>query len=322
MGRMDTQRKWGEDVYAANNKLKAKSELGAKTRAAMTDEQWTANMPAHIGANDHHRFYLPAHKYGFLQQNDDVNDEDEDVDEENSDNQEQELYDQGADQDDAEMDGDQDEDAQDDSEEEQETNTPAQAQPAQGLAQAIDQDLSQKKSYGKKFDGHLHETDMRVNPPLTDEGKKSISVAEKTLEEAKADYDKKKAGAQEMELKFHAAARISKASREERAKAEDRYYIQSKDSRKAARYAENMEREAQFAGARQAAADKFQEVVANANKESTAKGKVVTPPPAPVAPVAPVAPAAPAKAAAPPAPAAPAAPGAPAAAATAPAAAK
>lgn len=148
------------------------------------------------------------------------------------------------------MDGDDEDD--DDDMEEPEVSAPAQPAPVpvQGLAQAADQDLAQKKSYGKKFDGHLHETDMRVNPPLTDEGKKSISVAEKTLEEAKASYDTKKAKAQEQELKFHAAARISKASREERAKAEDRYYIQAKESRKSARYAENMEREAQNAGAR------------------------------------------------------------------------
>jgi len=114
----------------------------------------------------------------------------------------------------------------------------------------VKQNLAQKKSYGKKFDGHLHETDMRVNPPLLDDGKKSISAAEKVLEEQKADYDGKKKAAEDKELKFHAASRVSKASREERAKAEDRYYIASKEARKAMRYAENMEREARFAAAR------------------------------------------------------------------------
>jgi hypothetical protein len=150
------------------------------------------------------------------------------------------------------MDGD-----EDDSADEEE----APAKPAQTLVQ---------KGKGK-FDGHLHETDMRVDPPLTDEGKKSIAAAEKALEESKTDYDKKKATAQEHELKFHAAARVSKAAREERAKAEDRYYISSKGARKAARYAENMEREAKTASARQAAQDKYQEVIAAANKEATAK---------------------------------------------------
>jgi hypothetical protein len=142
---------------------------------------------------------------------------------------------------------------------------------------------------------------MRVDPPLTDEGKKSIAAAEKTLEDSKEDYDKKKVIAQSKELEFHAAARISKAAREERAKAEDRYYIQSKAARKAARYAENMEREAQKASARQAAADKFQEVIATSNKAASAKE-------AAAAPAKPAAAAAPAKAAVAQAPAAAAAP--------------
>jgi hypothetical protein len=146
-----------------------------------------------------------------------------------------------------------------------EMNEEAPAQPM--LAQ-------QKKSYGKKFDGHLHETDMRVDPPLLDDGKKSIAHAEKTLEEQKEDYDKKKKFTEEKELAFHAAARVSKAARENRAKAEDRYYLASKEARKAMRYAENMEREAKMAAARQAAADKYNEVIASANKAATAKENV------------------------------------------------
>lgn len=133
--------------------------------------------------------------------------------------------------------------------------------PVQNLAQ---------KSYGKKYDGHLHETDMRVDPPLLEDGKKSIAQAEKTLEEQKEDYDKKKKFAEEKELAFHAASRVSKAARENRAKAEDRYYLASKEARKAMRYAENMQREAKMAAARQAAADKYNEVIAAANKASTA----------------------------------------------------
>ena len=119
--------------------------------------------------------------------------------------------------------------------------------------------------------GHLHETDIRVDPPLLPDGKKAIAEAEKDVEEAKKDYDVKHAKAQAQELAFHAASRISKAAREERAKAEDRYYISSKGARKAARLAENLEREARLAAAKQAAADKYAEVISAANKEASAK---------------------------------------------------
>jgi len=131
--------------------------------------------------------------------------------------------------------------------------------------------LAQAQAMAKKGDAHLHETDMRVDPPLLDEGKRSIAAAEKELEERKTEYDKFKKFAEEKELAFHAAARVSKAARENRAKAEDRYYIASKAARKAMRYAENMEREAKFAAARQAAHDKYNEVIAAANKEASAR---------------------------------------------------
>ena len=154
--------------------------------------------------------------------------------------------------------------AQAQSKQQAQTNTQNQQQ-AQAQAEL------EKNKNKNKFSGHLHETDMRVDPPLTDEGKKSIKEAEKVLEEAKVDYDKKKAKAQELELAFHAASRISKSAREERAKAEDRYYVASKAARKASRYADNMEREARTAAAKQAAHDKYAEVVATSNKEATAK---------------------------------------------------
>jgi len=47
--------------------------------------------------------------------------------------------------------------------------------------------------------------------------------------------------------------------------------LSSKEARKSARYAENMEREQKSAAARQAAADKYQEVIAEANKAASAK---------------------------------------------------
>jgi hypothetical protein len=106
-----------------------------------------------------------------------------------------------------------------------------------------------------------------------EEGKKSIAAAEKELEECKVDYDKKHAAAQEKELAFHAASRVSIAAREERAKAEDRYFIAGKAARKATRLAENLEREARLAAAKQAAADKYAEVISAGNKASTEKGK-------------------------------------------------
>lgn len=130
--------------------------------------------------------------------------------------------------------------------------------------------LAQQKIRARKGkDAHLHETDMRVDPPLLDDGKKSIAEAEKSLEDAKEDYDKKKKKSEEKELAFHAASRVSKAARESRAKAEDRYYISAKAARKAMRYAENMEREAKFAAARQAAHDKYNEVIATANHQAS-----------------------------------------------------
>ena len=53
---------------------------------------------------------------------------------------------------------------------------------------------SSGKGYGlvQKDQGHLHKTSIRVDPPLTADGKKSIEEAEKVLDESKKEYDKLK----------------------------------------------------------------------------------------------------------------------------------
>lgn len=207
----------------------------------------------------------------------DVNDE-EDEDESNQDWEEEEHDDDEQDSEDEDKDDDEKWDDASDDDDEDDDKQPAEKaeepEEAEGQPQPQPQQQQPATSLvqkGKKGSGHLHETDMRVDPPLLEEGKKSIAEAEKVLEEQKAQYDKFKHIAVEKELAFHAAARVSKAARENRAKAEDRYYIGKKAARKAMRYAENMAREAMWAAARQAAADKFNEVIATANKESTAK---------------------------------------------------
>jgi len=137
----------------------------------MTDEEWVANMPEH-----HLQGYL-----GVAEDNVDEKDsEDEDADDEKE-------YENAVDADDAEIDGDEDSSANED--------YPESRRLGNQIKQA--KSLAQVKKGKSKFDGHLHETDMRVDPPLTDEGKKSIALAEKQLEEAKKDYDVKKAKAQE-----------------------------------------------------------------------------------------------------------------------------
>jgi len=92
--------------------------------------------------------------------------------------------------------------------------------------------------------GHLHTTSIRVDPPLTNEGKKSIEEAEKALDDARQEYDKLHDKAQDLEFKFKSAARISRHAREQRGEGEDAYYIAAKNWRKAARHAENLVREA------------------------------------------------------------------------------
>ena len=99
----------------------------------------------------------------------------------------------------------------------------------------------------RKNDGHIHEPDIRVDPPLTEEGKKFIAQAEKDLDDVKKLYDEKKRKLVEAELAFHAAARLSKAAREDKAKAEDRAFLSGKSASKASKYAENIEKEAKKA---------------------------------------------------------------------------
>lgn len=121
----------------------------------------------------------------------------------------------------------------------------------------------------QKPSGHLHKTAIRVDPPLLEEGKKSIKEAEKVLDEAKGEYDKLKDKAQDLEFKFKAAARRSRHAREQRGEAEDSYYIAAKNARKAMRHAENIQREASQAAAKQAAMDRYNEVVSAANKAAS-----------------------------------------------------
>lgn len=123
----------------------------------------------------------------------------------------------------------------------------------------------------QKPSGHLHKTSIRVDPPLTADGRKSIAEAQKALDDAKKEYDTLKDKAQDLEFKFKSAARISRHAREQKGEAEDSYYIAAKNARKTARHAENLAREAQKAAAKQAAHDKYNEVVSNANAASTAK---------------------------------------------------
>jgi chromosome segregation ATPase len=122
----------------------------------------------------------------------------------------------------------------------------------------------------QKPSGHLHKTSIRVDPPLTPDGKKSIEEADKQLDDAKKDYDKLKEKAQDLEFKFKSAARISRHAREGKGEAEDAYYIAAKNQRKAARHAENLAREAQQAAAKQAAHDKYNEVISTANNAASA----------------------------------------------------
>lgn len=282
---MKRQQIWNTQTYNDNERLRRFSlnrrATGVNNR--LTDEQWAANMPAHILNGNFHRVWRPPHKYGFLQRRDEEQDEasedqdnDEREEEQDEDNREDEQEEQSADEEEEPRQVRQLEQAPTSFAQQEavpaalaQALSPAALAQAQAQAQAQIQAQAQTQAQAGRHDAHLHETEMRVDPPLTAEGKKSIAEAEHALEEAKADYDHKKAKAQELELAFHAAARISKSARDERAKAEDRYYVAQKASRKASRYADNMQREAQSAAARQAAHDKYAEVVATSNKEST-----------------------------------------------------
>lgn len=93
------------------------------------------------------------------------------------------------------------------------------------------------------------------------------------MNDAHKDYDKLKEKAQDLEFKFKSAARISRHAREGKGESEDAYYIAAKNQRKAARHAENLSREAQRAAAKQAASDKYNEVISSANKEASEKAK-------------------------------------------------
>jgi len=108
------------------------------------------------------------------------------LDEEDAnDEEDEEESNQDLEEDDQDDDDQSDEDRNDDKDE---SNDEFEDEPAQKEQQQPATSLVQK---GKdKYAGHLHETDMRVDPPLLEEGKKSIAEAEKVLEEQKTTYDK------------------------------------------------------------------------------------------------------------------------------------
>jgi hypothetical protein len=231
----------------------------------MTDEEWVANMPAH-------------HLAGYIGVKDDVRDFDDEDDQNDGDD--DDLI--GV-HDDAVYDD--DEAAINDNNEEVEASEADDEIDDQSAEQDETQSLAAFQSFAQKDSGHLHKTSIRVDPPLTPDGKLSIKEAQKALEEASVEYGKLKEKAQDLEFKFKSAARISRHAREQKGEAEDAYYIAAKNARKAARHAENLAREAQKAAAKQAAHDRYNQVISAANsaasvatakKASAAQTSVIT----------------------------------------------
>lgn len=232
--------------------------MSSEQRSNLTDEEWVANLPEH-------------HLAGYVGVEDDIEDGSEADEEDGGDKdlvgvEDDDMY---ADED-AAVDANNEEDDEDD-------NNMEDAGSDEDNEDGGDKDLAQAEnniaSLAQKPSGHLHKTSIRVDPPLTTDGKKSIEEAEKQLNEAKTDYDKLKEKAQDLEFKFKSAARISRHAREGKGESEDAYYIAEKNQRKAARHAENLAREAQRAAAKQAAADKYNEVISTANAASSAGAK-------------------------------------------------
>jgi hypothetical protein len=225
----------------------------------MTDEEWVANLPEH-------------HLAGYVGVEDDIEDGSE-ADEEGEGD--KDLV--GVEDDDMYADEDAAADANNEEDDEDDNNMEDAGSDEEGEGGDGDKDLAQAEnkiaSLAQKPSGHLHKTSIRVDPPLTTDGKKSIEEAEKQLNEAKTDYDKLKEKAQDLEFKFKSAARISRHAREGKGESEDAYYIAEKNQRKAARHAENLAREAQRAAAKQAAADKYNEVISTANAAASAGTK-------------------------------------------------
>lgn len=235
------------------------ARLSSEQRANMTDEEWVANLPEH-------------HLAGYVGVEDDIEDGSE-ADEEGEGD--KDLV--GVEDDDMYADEDAAADANNEEDDEDDNNMEDAGSDEEGEGGDGDKDLAQAEnkiaSLAQKPSGHLHKTSIRVDPPLTTDGKKSIEEAEKQLNEAKTDYDKLKEKAQDLEFKFKSAARISRHAREGKGESEDAYYIAEKNQRKAARHAENLAREAQRAAAKQAAADKYNEVISTANAAASAGTK-------------------------------------------------
>lgn len=243
-----------------NEAERQRGRLSAEQRKNLTDEEWVANMPEH-------------HLQGYLGVEDDVEDqEDESADEGEEGN--DDLV--GVHDDDMYNDQDAAADADNDNEDNQADGEQDDGEgegDEEGQEEAAEEPAPQSLAQAGKPSGHLHKTSIRVDPPLTSDGKKSIEEADKALNDAKKDYDKLKEKAQDLEFKFKSAARISRHAREGKGEAEDAYYIAAKNQRKAARHAENLAREAQRAAAKQAAHDKYNEVISAANNAASATAK-------------------------------------------------
>lgn len=141
----------------------------------MDDEEWTANLPEH-------------HLKGYVAVDDDIEQDDGAEEGSGDDDEEEDLVgvhddDVYADEDAAADADNEDEDA--DANDDEDDNADA---GSEGEGDEDDESLEKKESIAnslvqkgkKKADsGHLHKTSIRVDPPLTSDGKKSIEEAEK-----------------------------------------------------------------------------------------------------------------------------------------------
>jgi hypothetical protein len=234
----------------------------------MSDEDYISNLPEH-------------HLRGYVGVEDDVDDDVEEDGGDDDDDDDEGLVgvhddDVYADEDaeaDAENQEDEDAGEENDGGDDGDDGDDDDGDEGNALTQAAPQSLAQAEAGEGFASHHLFKTSIRVDPPLTADGKKSIAEAEKTLDEAKKEYDTMADKSQDLEFKFKASARRSRHAREGKGEAEDAYYIAAKNARKSARHAENLARESQQAAAKQAASDKFGEIISAGNKEASDKQK-------------------------------------------------
>jgi len=131
-----------------NEKERKAGKAAAEARRAMTDEEWVANLPEH-------------HLQGYLEVNDDV--------------EEHEEADDDDDDDEGDLIGVQDEDMYADEDAEADANNEEDdAEGEDGPEEEDGEEDSAPQSLAQKDQGHLHKTSIRVDPPLTKDGKKSI----------------------------------------------------------------------------------------------------------------------------------------------------